>query len=229
MPRLKTKSSSASNTTTQPEAAPSDTQQRIRTALLSDKSGLTIDELMASLDLSRTAVNQQLMILERGGHVRKASLRKTGGRPSHVYRLTELGTNVFPKQYSWFSRALIQAMRDQIGEERLSQQMYDLGVSLSASLIPRMVGLNRQERIDEIVQVMNETGFMARTLPGDKADRLPLVECKHCVYHDLSKDFPEVCRFDIGFLSGLMGAEVEHQACMQRGGDACRFRFKPPS
>jgi hypothetical protein len=27
----------------------------------------------------------------------------------------------------------------------------------------------------------------------------------------------------------LMGADIEHQECMQRGGQACRFRFKPLS
>jgi DeoR family transcriptional regulator, suf operon transcriptional repressor len=229
MPRLKNESPRNDGAAVPEPAMQSDTQSRVLSALLSQKSGMTIDELMAALELSRTAVNQHLLVLERGGQIQKASLRKTGGRPSRVYLLTELGKNQFPKQYSWFSRALLQAMREQLGEERLSQQMYDLGVSLSAGLIPRMVGLNRNERIVEIVKVMNETGFIARTLPGAKADRLPLVECQNCVYHDLSKDYPEVCRFDIGFLSGLMGAEVEHQACMQRGGEACRFRFKPPS
>ena len=37
--------------------------------------------------------------------------------------------------------------------------MYDLGVKMSADLIPRLVGKNRAERIDEIVKIMNETGF----------------------------------------------------------------------
>ena len=100
---------------------------------------------------------------------------------------------------------------------------------MSAGLIPRLVGKNRVERIAEIVQIMNETGFVARTTAASGADKLPRVECKNCVYHDLSKDYPEVCRFDIGFLSGLMGAEVEHEECMQRGGGACRFRFVPPA
>ena len=71
------------------------------------------------------------------------------------------------------------------------------------------------------------TGFRASTVSSEKTDKIPRVECTNCVYHDLSKDYPEVCRFDIGFLSGLMGTEVEHQACMQRGNDVCRFRFKP--
>ena len=197
--------------------------------LLEHKAGVTLDELAASVGLSRTAVNQHLIALEREGYVRKASPRKTGGRPLHVYVLTEQGANRFPKQYSWFSKLLIRTLRERFGEEEASRYMYDLGVKMSADLIPRLVGKNRVERIAEIVQIMNETGFIARTVSPNGTDKLPRVECKNCVYHDLSKDYPEGCRFDIGFLSGLMGAEIEHQECMQRGGGACRFRFVPPA
>jgi predicted ArsR family transcriptional regulator len=204
-------------------------QQQVLTQLLEHKSGVTLDELIASVGLSRTAVNQHLIVLERQGYVRKGTPRKTGGRPQHVYVLTEQGTNLFPKQYSWFSTLLIQSLREQLGEEQASQYMYNLGVKKSAMLIPRLVGKNRVERIAEIVKIMNETGFLARTVAPAGSDKLPRVECKNCVYHDLSKDYPEVCRFDIGFLSGLMGAEVEHQSCMQRGGESCRFRFVPPA
>ena len=204
-------------------------QQQVLTQLLERKSGATVDELVTSVGLSRTAVNQHLIALEREGYVRKGAPRKSGGRPQHVYVLTEEGTNLFPKQYSWFSKLLMQTLREQLGEEQAGKYMYDLGVKMSADQIPRLVGNNRAERIAEIVKIMNETGFMARTVSPPDGDKIPRVECKHCVYHDLSKDYPEVCRFDIGFLSGLMGAEVEHLACMQRGENACRFRFVPPA
>jgi DeoR family transcriptional regulator, suf operon transcriptional repressor len=204
-------------------------QQQVLAQLLEHKSGVTLDELIATLGLSRTAINQHLMVLERQGYVSKAAPRKTGGRPQHVYVLTESGTNLFPKQYSWFSTLLIQTLREELGEEKASQYMYNLGVKKSAMLIPRLVGKNRVERIAEIVKIMNETGFLARTVDPTEPDKLPRVECKNCVYHDLSKDYPEVCRFDVGFLSGLMGAEVEQQSCMQRGGQSCRFRFVPPA
>jgi DeoR family transcriptional regulator, suf operon transcriptional repressor len=205
-------------------------QQAVLNVLLERKSGATVEELMAAVGLSRTAVNQHLVALEGAGYIGKAAPRKTGGRPQHVYVLTDDGTNLFfTKQYSWFSKLLIQTLRKQLGEEGASSYMYDLGVQLSAGLIPRLVGKNRAERIDEIVKIMNETGFMAQTTSPSGSEKLPRVECRNCVYHDLSKDYPEVCRFDIGFLSGLMGATVEHLACMQRGGDACRFRFKPPA
>ena len=210
-------------------AIPGNSQQAVLDHLLENKSGATLEELVGAVGLSRTAVNQHLMALEREGQVRKGSTRKTGGRPQNVYVLTEEGNNRFPKQYSWFSKMLIETLRQQVGPEQVSQYMYDLGVKLSANLIPRVVGKNRAERIDEIVKIMNETGFSAKTVDSAGSGKLPRVECKNCVYHDLSKDYPEVCRFDIGFLSGLMGAEVEHQSCMQRGGEVCRFRFIPPA
>jgi DeoR family transcriptional regulator, suf operon transcriptional repressor len=204
-------------------------QRDVLTQLLERRAGATLGELVASIGLSRTAVNQHLVALEREGYVRKAAPRKTGGRPQHIYVLTEDGINLFPKKYSWFSKLLIQTLREQVGEDKVGEYMYDLGVKLSAGLIPRLVGKNRAERIAEIVNIMNETGFVARTIAPADPDKLPRVECKNCVYHDLSRDYPEVCRFDIGFLSGLMGADAEHQACMQRGSDACRFRFMPPA
>ena len=205
-------------------------QQEVLNQLIERKAGATVDELVTAVGLSRTAVNQHLIALERDGYIRKGAARKTGGRPQHVYVLTDQGTNLlFPKQYSWFSKLLIEMLRRQVGEQHASQYMYDLGVKMSADLIPRLVGKNRTERIAEIVKIMNEAGFIARTIAPADGDKLPRVECKNCVYHDLSKDYPEVCRFDIGFLSGLMGAEVEHLSCMQRGGEACRFRFAPPA
>jgi DeoR family transcriptional regulator, suf operon transcriptional repressor len=205
-------------------------QQEVVNQLMERKAGATLDELVAAVGLSRTAVNQHLMALEREGYVRKGVPRRTGRRPQNVYVLTEQGTNsLFPKQYSWFSRLMFQTLREQVGEAQVAQYMYDLGVKLSAGLIPRLIGKNRNERIAEIVSIMNETGFIARTISSEDADKLPRVECRNCVYHDLSKDYPEVCRFDIGFLAGLMGAEVEQQSCMQRGGDCCRFRFVPPA
>lgn len=206
-----------------------DSQQQVLRRLLEHKTGMTVDELVDSIGLSRSAINQHLLVLEREGHIEQVTARKTKGRPGRVYVLTEKGTNTFPKKYSWFSRVLIQALERSVGSDGLAKYMFDLGVDMSAVAIPRLVGKNRAERVDEIVKIMNETGFSAYTVPGKKNERLPRIECKNCVYHDLSKEFTAVCRFDIGFLSGLMGVEVEHETCMQKGEDACRFRFKAPS
>jgi predicted ArsR family transcriptional regulator len=205
----------------------SGTRQGILDQLLEHKNGMTVDEIIAAIGISRTAVNQHLTALERRNFIQKGSPRKTGGRPVQTYTLTQEGTNQFPKQYSWFSALLVSTLRDELGSDRLDRYMYDLGMKTSANLIPRLLGKTRAERITETVKIMNEAGFRASETDPEGASKLSRVECTNCVYHDLTKDYPEVCRFDIGFLSGLMGMEVEHQACMHRGGDTCRFRFKP--
>ena len=82
------------------------------------------------------------------------------------------------------------------------------------------------ERVVEIVKIMNETRFAARVTSPGKGEKLPRIECKNRVFHDRQgphRGLPT----DLGFLSGLMGAPIEHQECMQRGGQACRFRFLP--
>ena len=204
-------------------------QQQVLRQLLERRLGATVDELGASIGLSRTAINQHLLALEHGGYVRRGVPRKTAGRPQQVYVLTEEGVQQFPKQYSWFSRLLLQTLRQDMGAEKTGLFMFNLGVRRSAQLMPRLAGKDRSEAVDEVVKIMNETGFVARTIATPSPDETAVVECMNCVYHDLSKDYPEVCRFDIGLLSGLMGSEVEHQCCMQQGGECCRFRILPPA
>ena len=204
-------------------------QQQVLRQLLERRLGATVDELGTAVGLSRTAVNQHLAALERDGFVGRGAPRKTAGRPQQVYVLTEDGAQRFPKQYAWFSRLLLQTLRQDLGEEKAALFMYNLGVRRSAQLMPRLVGKDRSEAIDEIVKIMNETGFVARTITPESPDEVAVVECMNCVYHDLSKDYPEVCRFDIGLLSGLMGSEVEHLCCMQQGSGSCCFRILPPA
>lgn len=198
-----------------------DTQQKLLSKLLESKAGLTVDELAGEIDITRSAVKQHLSGMERSGYVQHTS-SKSGGRPRFLYTLTESGIDLFPKRYSWFSRVM-----KKIGASKFGAYMFELGVDMSAVAIPRLVGKTRVERVVEIVKIMNETGFAARVTSPGKGEKLPGIECKNCVFHDLSKDYTEVCQFDLGFLSGLMGAPIEHQECMQRGGQACRFKFLP--
>jgi DeoR family transcriptional regulator, suf operon transcriptional repressor len=205
-----------------------DTQQTLLAKLLESRAGLTVDELASALSITRSAVKQHLMGLESAGYVQHSS-SKSGGRPRFIYTLTDSGIDLFPKRYSWFSRIMFESLRKTIGEAQFGAYMHELGVDMSAVAIPRLVGKTRIERVVEIVKIMNETGFVARVVPPPEGEKLPGIECKNCVFHDLSKDYIEVCQFDLGFLSGLMGAPIEQQECMQRGGQACRFKFVPPA
>ena len=94
-------------------------QQQILTLLLNTPDGLSIDEMAFKLNISRNAVKQHLVILEKQQLVREAALTSTGGRPARSYTLTEKGINSFPKQYAWFCNLLLNDLAAEMSSEAL--------------------------------------------------------------------------------------------------------------
>jgi DeoR family transcriptional regulator, suf operon transcriptional repressor len=212
--------------TPQPRAATTvqtlgERQQAMLRLLLQEKEGLTVDQLVAHLSITRTAVRQHLAALERDGYIHKDGLKITGGRPGFLYSLTAAGAEIFPKQYAWFSALLLQRLRQQLGHEGLVRFMRDLAAGVAAGLGPRVDGRGPEARVMELVLIMNDLGYDART-PGAKGAPLSIV-ATNCVYHQLAEAFPEVCEFDLGLLELVAQLRVRHTECMVRGGRVCRF------
>lgn len=200
-------------------------QQELLKLMLKNKAGVSIDELAAEARVTRTAVRQHLTALEAEGYVRKGDERKTAGRPGQTFVLTVRGTELFPRQYSWFSGLLLNAIRGERGSEGLAQWLRELACTVATSLNSRLEGKQDEQRLEAIVTILNELAFEAKaTLPVDRPSETA-IEASNCIYHDLAQQFPEVCQFDLELLSQLTGSEVEHQECIVRGGHSCRFRF----
>ena len=203
-------------------------QQQLLHCLLQHKAGLTAEELVKALAITRTAVTQHLAALERDDFVVKADMQRTAGRPSRAYVLTPKGINLFPKQYSWFSALLLESLKTELGSAGLSRYLRAMGRNLAVQLRTQLRSADQGKRVGELAQLMNQYGYEASTASPVK-QQLPVIEAKNCVYHDLAKQYPEVCEFDLGLLSETMQAEVDHQECMVRGGGVCRFKFNERS
>ncbi|MFZ5588878.1 MAG: helix-turn-helix transcriptional regulator [Pseudomonadota bacterium] len=200
-----------------------DRQRQLLHCLLQYKAGMTVEQLVDALAITRTAVNQHLAALERDGFVEKAALRNTGGRPGRAYVLTLKGINLFPKQYAWFSALLLEGLKKELGSEGLARHLRAMGKTLALHVRAQRGAGATRHRIVDLVNVMNHYGYQARAVPAQQ--RLPTVEAHNCVYHDLARQYPEVCQFDLGLLAEATQCEVEHQECMVRGGAVCRFKF----
>ncbi|GAB6068322.1 hypothetical protein JCM13664_16410 [Methylothermus subterraneus] len=197
-------------------------QQRLLHLLLDHPEGLTMDELAQALAVSKAAVHQHLVALEREGYVAQKELRKTGGRPSPAYALSERGVHLFPKQYAWFSKLLLEHLLQELGSAAVQSLLYRLGQETAASLRAPLVAHPPKERLAAIVQLMHTLGYEAK-LEGET------IAARNCVYHDLAKEHPEVCALDLGLLDGLLDQPVLQTECMLRGGKACRFCLHRPA
>ena len=199
------------------------TQQSLLRALLRNKAGLSVEALSQSLDISRNAVRQHLAGLERDGLVSRGKTQSSGGRPEHLYVLTDAGNERFPRQYSWFSEMLLQLLQAEAGPAKLDEKLAELGRSIGLSMASRLSeAVGSEGRIAAIAAIMQEIGYdaVAKTAGGEQ-----VIEAHNCVFHKLAAKCPEVCSFDIALLSTCSGGRVEHRTCMVRGGDACRFLF----
>lgn len=195
--------------------------------LLRNKSGATVDELRRAVGVTRTAVRQQLASLMRAALVAPGATRPTGGRPEQLFVLTDEGKEAFPRHYSWFAQLLIEAMTKEHGATGLRVRLGRIASAVVAQLRPRASGAgSRRQKVEELSTLMDELGYDARTTKD--VGGVPTIEADNCIFHELAMKNPEICHFDLALLSGFTGSKVELHECMARGGNVCRFRFKPP-
>lgn len=202
----------------------SGSRQQLLQSLLHYRLGLSVEALAGKLGISRNAVRQHLIALERDGLVARGKALPSGGRPEQLYVLTARAMEQFPRQYSWFAELLLQELASLAGTKGLTAKLEAMGRKVAKSVSGKLSGpaLSR-ERIASIAGLMNELGYEASAPSADGHT----IEAFNCVYHNLAARNRDICAFDLALLSESAGGKVEHQSCMVRGGASCKFRFRP--
>lgn len=201
-----------------------DRQKQLLKLLLKTKSGLTVDELSEGLKITRNAVRQHLAALESDGLIALGATRPSGGRPQQLYALTEKGKEIFPRHYSWFAQLVIEAIKREHGTEGLRKRLGEIGAGVAEQLRNQSPGLGtREQKVEKLAAVMDRLGYNAKTVAA--AGKAPVIEADNCVFHELAIKNPEICHFDLEMMGAFTDSKVDHQECMARGGNVCRFKF----
>ncbi|HMA07657.1 MAG TPA: methanogen output domain 1-containing protein, partial [Ramlibacter sp.] len=78
---------------------------------------------------------------------------------------------------------------------------------------------------EKLSEIMEQLGYDTTPLqPGGVAST---IEAHNCVFHNLAMKDPEICQFDLALMSSFTDSQVDHQECMAKGANVCRFRFGP--
>lgn len=205
-------------------------QKELLNLLLQNKSGLTVEEFAQRLGITRNAVRQHLESLEARDLVQKSDTRPSGGRPEQLYVLTEKGNELFPRHYAWFAQLLLEMVEAEVGPHGIAERLDELGRKVAASLAEQdgnQAPATLDEKVRQLAGTMEQLGYSARSFTSLKG--IPIIEANNCVFHELARQHPMVCRFDLALLSAATGADVEHLECMAKGGTACKFRFHEQS
>jgi predicted ArsR family transcriptional regulator len=200
-------------------------QQQLLKLLLRSKGGLTVLELSERLHITSNAVRQHLAALENEGLVAQGKARPSGGRPEQLYVLTEAAKELFPRHYAWFAQLVVESIKQETGAEAMQERLGTMGAGVAQQLLRQHAGLeDRPQRVEKLAEIMEELGYEARKIEGEEQ----VIEADNCVFHNLAMSDPAICEFDRMLLSTFTDSAVDHQECMAKGGNVCRFRFSPP-
>ena len=154
--------------------------------LLKEEGPMNVPRLAERLGINRNAVRQQLAVLEREGLVAMEVERRSAGRPTHVYRLTEAAQSLFPQAYGPMALSLLRQIRDREGEEKVQELFRYRTRELLKIYRERLRGKNAREKVRELARIRKEEGYMARSEGSCLSEH-------HCPIAAIAKEFPAVC------------------------------------
>lgn len=191
---------------------------------LKQNGPLGISDLSARSEITYEAVRQQLARLEAEGWVSKRLDRSAAGpgRPPSVYRLTQAGDHLFPKEYDDLAVALIDAAADRLGADAVRGLLEEVAAKKVATLLPRVRGKPLAERLSVVTDVYQTDDPFCHVEYGD--DEGPRVVEMNCPYLEVAKRRPALCSVTVSVLRRLLGRQVVRTERFQDGDGRCVFK-----
>lgn len=189
--------------------------------LLRRHGQMTAIELSQALQIGAVGVRQHLALLERDGLVQVSDLRRSVGRPSHLYTLTPEAERYFPKNYDRLALDILHHVADQYGDDAVSNVLAARRRKLHQKFAPRMVGKSRAEQIEELTVILAEMGYMCEYEQQDEGWFI-LIE-HNCPIDCVARYHPQFCTHEIELYQELLGVPITRDATIVNGDGCCRY------
>ncbi|HEX6694842.1 MAG TPA: ArsR family transcriptional regulator [Longimicrobiales bacterium] len=179
----------------------------------------TVSELAAAIGFTDNAVRIHLSSLERDGLVEQEGVRRSGGKPAYVYRLSSEAESLFPKAYATVLSEVLAVVREQQGPKGLEAFLRQVG--RRAGDRAKAGAPSLRDRVDAAVAVLGEIGGLADVQESDEAYTIRGFSCPLSA---IIGSNPEACALAEELVRGVVGAPV--MECCDRGNPPrCSFRI----
>lgn len=190
--------------------------------LLKMRSNMTVSQLKDALNISAMGIRQHLTILEEEGLVEHYSERHGRGRPHHLYSLTEDANSLFPTTYANFAVGLMQEVAKFNGAGFINKVFKSRMQSQLQTYQERLHGKNLLERVQELANIRDEEGYMAKLEEND-TDYV-LIE-HNCPIAAIAQEYPHVCELELALFRKSLGTKVYRIEYLMQGSHRCCYRI----
>ncbi len=201
-------------------------------AELRRRTDMTIDEVVESTGLSKTAARAHLIRMERDNIIVRVEPEIDGpGRPPASFQLTEHGASLFPTADATLlarllvylseheAEALITGFFEELWADRMTALQAALGGDLqAATLQDRIAAVERSLEGDDFMPVIE----LSRRDNG--TDVVNVREC-NCPFRTAADANRAPCRLEVEFLSKALGATPKRIAIARNRRERCDFEF----
>jgi len=189
--------------------------------MMKTRGALSVGEMAKELRITEMAVRRHLNTLERDGLIETKLSRQAMGRPTHLYSLTMLADDLFPKNYHHLTLDLLGELEAEEGSDMIGRLFERRKEKLFAKYGERMEGKALPERVMELADIQNKNGYMVQLERQDEGEFV-LTEY-NCPIAQVAGQYNEACQCELTLFEKLLDADVERTECLTKGGAKCTY------
>lgn len=193
---------------------------------LRERGQASAQDLGKALGMSPVSIHYHLNVLQREGLVEPQSVRRNVGRPHYVYSLRDSARELFPQSYHRLADRLLDELKSRLNEQEISELFVRIAGDIAAEHASTLEGKTLEQKIESLIELLGEEGFLARVEKVGEQFRLTQYGCP---YYYVVERHPEVCQLDLNLISATLLAPVEREGCVLHGDDVCTFVVKTDS
>jgi predicted ArsR family transcriptional regulator len=165
---------------------------------------MTVDELAAALELTRTAVQAQLSTLQRDELIEQRGTRRGTSKPARTYGVTMQAELLFSRAYIPILTQLIHVLAHRLPPADFDSVMHEVGRRAMAGRAPAPHG-PLGDRVVTASSLLNELGGLSEV---DEEDGLYIIRSHGCPLAAATAEHPEACNALESMLSEFVGTRV---------------------
>ena len=184
----------------------------------------SVDGLAEVAEVSPVTVRHHLNSLQANGLIESTSIRRKVGRPYYVYSLSEKGHELFPKRYVRLTSRLLDELKARLPQDVVQDVFDNVVLGVVEEHRGEYEHLAFEDRLDYLVKLLAEEGFLASWEKNGDAYRLTEYSCP---YISVGRSHTEICTIDKELIVNVLQAPVVQNSCMLDGSDCCEFVIRP--
>jgi predicted ArsR family transcriptional regulator len=192
--------------------------------LLKKEVSLSVNDFTEQLQITHMAVRKHLATLEKDGLILSVERKQPMGRPLQLYSLTQKGEKVFPKNYEGTTLEFLKDIEEIHGEDSIHLLFKKREDRLTTEYSTKLKTKSLPERLNEIVQIQNEKGYMASASQIDEHS-FELIEY-NCPIYSVAQEYKMACHCETEMFKKVVGTDQVHRTtCKTDGDNHCKFVF----